>query len=134
MPEKSQLLYLTDAQGQVRAVQISWELWQQMRPLVDSLISSNVESEPRKQAQQPLRDFEEFLRYWDFRYPYAPAVRCPQCGAATEDWRVDSGQPFLLTNASLGGLLVFHCMACGTTIRQKHFRDHVALEHSPSVT
>jgi hypothetical protein len=25
-------------------------------------------------------------------------------------------------------LLVFHCCTCGATIRQKHFRDHVAFE------
>jgi hypothetical protein len=28
-------------------------------------------------------------------------------------------------------LLVFRCRNCNTTIRQKHFRDHVAFEYTP---
>ena len=51
-------------------------------------------------------------------------------GAETDDWRTDPAHPFHLTTANLGGLLVFRCARCHTTIRQKHFRDHRALEHT----
>ena len=129
MSDSLQLLYLTDADKHVQAVQIPWELWRKIellaRPVLDSLMKPSSE-----EPVEPLPAFEEFLHYWDFRYPYSPAVNCPHCGAATQNWRDDPAHPFRLTNANLGGLLVFHCRACGATIRQKHFRDHMAVEHT----
>lgn len=130
MSDSLSLLYLTDAEDRVQAVQIPWDLWQKIEPLARPVlraVSAPAAAEPVKEA---ISAFEEFLQFWDFRYPYNPAVSCPHCGASTQDWREDPEHPFWLTNANVGGLLVFHCRACGTTIRQKHFRDHVALEHT----
>jgi hypothetical protein len=129
MPDKDALRYVTDAQGQVEYVLVPWDLWRRLEPQAAALSAPQQPAAP-EQAPGPLADFDERLRTWDFRYPYDPAVACPHCGAATEDWRADPAKPFVLTNANIGGLLVFHCRACGTTIRQKHFRDHRALEHS----
>ena len=56
---------------------------------------------------------------------------CPQCGAHTADWRNAPAHPFHLTTANLGGLLVFRCKRCQSTVRQKHFRDHMAVECTP---
>lgn len=123
---KEQIHYLSDERGNIVAVQIPVTLWERLKPQLQA--QCGAEESP---APEPLEAFEEFLRYWDFRYPYDPAVRCPQCGREVADWRCDPAHVFRLANANLGGLLVFHCQGCGATIRQKHFRDHVALESSP---
>lgn len=124
-----QIRYVTDAAGNIVAVQIPLPLWERLQPLLtpEDGRAETVEAE----APEPLESFADFLRFWDFRYPYDPAVRCPYCGQHVEDWRTAPGHPFRLANANFGGLLVFHCKGCGATIRQKHFRDHVALESTP---
>ena len=129
MSDSSQLLYLTDARNHVLAVQIPWDIWRKIEPLARPALDALMEGVSEEPAE-PLAAFEEFLRYWDFRYFYSPAVHCPHCGAATQDWREDPAHPFRQSNANLGGLLVFHCRACGATIRQKHFHDHVTVEHT----
>ncbi|MDO5484637.1 MAG: hypothetical protein Q4F27_06970 [Desulfovibrionaceae bacterium] len=128
MSSYSSLQYVTDTEGHIQAVQIPWEVWQKIEPRASALLSSAAGRDTL--PPEPLADFEDFLKYWDFRYPYSPAVSCPHCGTACEDWRNAPEHPFHLTNANLGGLLVFRCKACGCTIRQKHFRDHVAHEHT----
>jgi endogenous inhibitor of DNA gyrase (YacG/DUF329 family) len=119
------VLYLTDGQGSVKAVQIPVDMWRRLEPHARVLAGAPPEPE------EPMGEFQEFLRLWDFRYSYDPAVSCPHCGAATEDWREGPDRPFRLTTASFGGLLVFRCQRCGATVRQKHFRDHVSHEHTP---
>lgn len=128
----SALRYVTDASGQLEFVQIPASLWEHMEPRVRDLLEPpHGDSES---PAEPLEAFAEFMRFWDFPYAYSPAVRCPHCGSQSTDWRSGSPRPFRLANANLGGLLVFHCQTCGATIRQKHFRDHVALESTPGVT
>lgn len=129
MSDSSKLLFLTDDRNQIHAVQIPWELWQKIEPLARPALDALVRG-PSEEVAEPLAAFEEFLQYWDFRYPYSPAVCCPHCGAATQNWREDPEHPFRLANANVGGLLVFHCRSCGATIRQKHFRDHMTVEHT----
>lgn len=79
-------------------------------------------------AREALDDFRDFLDQWDREYEYDGAVSCPHCGVETPDWRTDPGHPFSLSNANTGGLLVFQCANCGTTIRLKHFADEVVRE------
>ena len=124
-----QIRYLTDADGNIVAVQISVALWERLRPALEPERPPMPATEA--EVAEPLESFADFLRFWDFRYPYDPAVRCPHCGQHVADWRTAPGHPFRLANANFGGLLVFHCKGCGATIRQKHFRDHVALESTP---
>ncbi len=81
-------------------------------------------------APESLKEFRSFLEHWDYDYEYAAGVVCPACGNATSDWRTDPAHPFHLSNANAGGLLVFQCMHCGATIRQKHFKDEVVVEHT----
>ena len=121
------LLYLVDAAGKIQAVQLSVALWQKVEKIVLSKIQNKEEC---IQKQGPLNDFKLLMQYWDFSYPYSPEVECPHCKAKTEDWRLDKDHTFVLTNANLGGLIVFHCTKCNTTIRYKHFKDHVSIEHT----
>ncbi|WP_165078461.1 MULTISPECIES: hypothetical protein [unclassified Desulfovibrio] len=126
---KDKIRYLTDAHGTIVAVQLPVALWEKLKPVLEA--QAPVDTSPEPLAPEPMGGFADFLRFWDFHYPYDPAVSCPHCGTHVEDWRTAPGHPFRLANANLGGLLVFHCQSCGATIRQKHFRDHVALESTP---
>ena len=126
---KEQIQYVTDALGNIVAVQIPFSLWERLKGALPAEPPASAST--AAEAPEPLDAFADFLRYWDFRYPYDPAVSCPHCGVHVSDWRDAPGHPFQLANANLGGLLVFHCKSCGATIRQKHFRDHVALESTP---
>lgn len=127
MAGEQHIFYLKDAQDNLCGVQLSPELWEHARSGVEKALARLL---PPEASAEPLDDFRQFLEYWDFKYPYDPAVACPHCGASTSDWRSDPAHPFHLTTANLGGLLVFRCAHCRTTIRQKHFRDHRALEHT----
>ena len=126
MDEK--ILFVRDSAGEIRFVQIPYELWCKVEK--DFRPQTEKKEEKLKQQQGPLNDFKTLMEYWDFSYPYSPEVRCPHCGASTDDWRLDKNHTFVLTNASLGGLVVYHCTKCGTTIRHKHFKDHVSYEHT----
>ena len=130
MFDHPEVRYLTDAKGNVEAVQLSLKLWQLIEPKITAQLKATEAPAPLVQAEGPLKSFEQLQQFWDFKYPYSPTVDCPYCGAKTADWRTDPAQPFILTNANIGGLLVFLCKGCGTSVRQKHFRDHVAVEHS----
>lgn len=132
MQEMHSLQYLKGADGEPVFVVLPIALWKAVESQIVPLLGKADTSAPMlSQSPQALRGFEELMQYWDFRYPYVPEVRCPSCGKTTLDWRHDADSPFILTNANIGGLLVFHCRACGSTIRQKYFPDHVAFEHTP---
>ncbi|MEG2171827.1 MAG: hypothetical protein RRY29_01045 [Desulfovibrionaceae bacterium] len=125
------IAYNTDAQGELVSVQLSAALWARVKSRVLAAeqalhIADNPYSRP-----EPLEAVDELKKYWDFKYPYAPDVRCEHCGTATMDWEQDPRHPFHLTNANFAGLLVFKCKHCGSTVRKKHFKDHVTFEVSP---
>ena len=126
---KEEIQYVTDKVGNIVAVQIPFSLWERLKGALPD--KAPTDASTAADASEPLDGFADFLRYWDFRYPYDPAVSCPHCCVHVADWRDAPGHPFRLANANLGGLLVFRCTSCGATIRQKHFRDHVALESTP---
>lgn len=118
------ILYLTDENGNLQAVQISVDLWEQLKRFLPQI----TKSAPGENIKSDMVAFEQFLQYWDFSYPYSPAITCPKCHATTIDWRSDPASPFVLANANFGGLLVFHCNNCSSIIKQMHFKDHVATE------
>ena len=121
----SDISYIVTPKGDILSVVVPYELWQRLEPEANKLLAA---SEKPALKPEPIADFESLMEYWDFRYPYSPAVTCPCCGKSTDDWRNDPEHPFWLKNATLGGLLVFHCQNCGVSIRLKHFTDHVAVE------
>ena len=100
------LLYLTDRQGNLEGVQLSAALWSHCEAAVVKAL---------KAMEPPLEHLNDE----------------PVAGAHTADWRDDPAHPFHLTTANLGGLLVFRCKSCQSTVRQKHFRDHMAVECTP---
>lgn len=117
--------YLYDSKGKLSFVQISPDLWRKLEPLAKKFLADEPES------TEDLESFADFLRVWDFRYSYDPAVRCPNCQAFSQNWQLDEPRQFLLHNANIGGLLVFHCQTCGATIRHKYFKDHQQVEATP---
>lgn len=119
------ILNIYDAGGNFQGVIIPAGLWLKYEPLLRDVLPKQ-----QQDAGDDLAGFDELMQSWSFQYPYSPAVKCPSCGAETPDWRNDPKKPFCLTNANIGGLMVFHCNACGTTIRQKYFRRHMAVEYS----
>lgn len=127
----SKVQYIVNQDGHAVYAVLPIDAWEELLSHLPSSVDAKTRPCPTpSQSPKVLRDFKDFLQCWDFAYAYDPAVRCPHCGATVADWRTDSKHTFILTNASFGGLLVFHCCVCGTTIRHKHFTDHVALEHS----
>ena len=108
------LLYLTDRQGNLEGVQLSAALWSHCEAAVVKALKA-MEPPLEHLNDEPVADFERLLQFWDFRYPYSPEVTCPHCGAHTADWRNDPA----------------HCKSCQSTVRQKHFRDHMAVECTP---
>lgn len=124
MSLKKEILFLYDSDGKLAAVQVSPGLWARIEPILAlAAPGAAVDS-----GNKIMDEFEDFMQFWDFPYPYNPAVACPACGASAPDWRTDKN--FSLRNANIGGLLVFHCNGCGATIRHKYFKDHMAVEHS----
>ena len=121
------IMYLYDVNGTLCCVQLSPALWERAKPHV--LIDRPPP--PTAQAPEPLKDWEEFKLYWDFKYPFCANVECLHCGVSCDDWEHDPQRRFRLLTASLGGLLVFRCASCGASVRKKHFKDHMVFEMTP---
>ncbi|MFP4167289.1 MAG: hypothetical protein ACLFSY_00390 [Desulfonatronovibrionaceae bacterium] len=134
MSEKD-IHYLYNSRNEFQGVMIPAALWE--------LISDRVEAEaarvlppaePRDPADEalanePVRDWERFLQFWDFRYPPENSVVCRSCGSKTQDWTVDQPRKFILKAASIGGLVAFHCCSCGARVLKRHFKDSVKFEY-----
>ncbi len=131
MADSEHFLPLYDGEGNLYAVLLSAELWQRGAKRLQPVVESLLEAKHPTEQPEPLEEWETFRQFWDFRYPYNAEVECRCCGAKTPDWTADSGKPFRLRSAQLGGLAVFICKACGATIRKKHFKDHICYEVTP---
>ena len=133
MSASDHLLKLYDKDGNLLTVMLSAELWKKGGTRLADYIASLLD-EPPAQAGMPkeaaLAQWEEFKRYWDFKYPYEASVACKGCGSRVEDWVNDPGDLFVLKSAQVGGLAVFTCSSCGGTVRKKHFKDHFCFEFS----
>ena len=121
------ILYLYDANGTLCAVQLSPTLWARAK----AHVLEERTTQPAAPAPEPLKDWEQFKQYWDFKYPFCANVECLHCGAGCDDWERDPEHRFWLLTASFGGLLVFRCAACGASVRKKHFKDHIVFEMTP---
>ncbi len=124
------ILYVVNIQGHPQAIQLSMELWSHVEDHVKKVAARLDNQGDPFSKEQPLHDLQELKDYWDFTYPYEPSMHCEACGAASEDWENDPLHPFHLSNANIGGLLVFQCR-CGATVRKKHFHRKVAYECTP---
>ncbi|SHJ69607.1 hypothetical protein ACQ0P8_12025 [Halodesulfovibrio aestuarii] len=120
---------LYDRDGNLHGVLLSPEIWEKAGKKISEILDQAQDKQPTSEIhQEPIEDWETFKDYWDFKYPFNPGVTCNACGAKSENWEEDTPRVFYLKNASLSGLLVFHCEKCGSTVRKKHFKDHVCLE------
>ncbi len=121
------ILYLVNKEGHCQSVQLSMELWSKVEEHVCKVAQTFKVEDDVFSKPEPLNALAELKEYWDFTYPYEAHVCCEACGAATDDFENDPNHPFHLTNANIGGLLVFKCI-CGATIRKKHFHKKVVFE------
>lgn len=128
MKKEEHFIQLYDRDGNLHSVQLSAELWQKGGNRLKSIVDSLFE-EP-EQREEPLHEWEQFKKFWDFQYPYCSDVECKICGAKVDDWQTAPDHPFILKSAQLGGLAVFSCKQCGATVRKKHFKDHICFEAS----
>ena len=128
--KQEHVLYLVNMAGNCHAVQLSMDLWERVEKHVKKVaLSMNEANADPFEKPQPMDALQDLKTYWDFTYPYEPHVHCEACGATTDDWENDPMHPFHLSNANIGGLLVFLCR-CGVTVRKKHFHKKVVFECS----
>lgn len=138
-PISPHFMELFDADGQLRGVHISPELWTRLKErFLPTLEAALYELDPACRPKplerpEPMDEWETLLQYWDFTYPPDYDVTCEHCGATTTDWRQDDPRKFRLTNANLGGLVTFQCQTCKALILKKHFKKHLTVECHPYV-
>jgi hypothetical protein len=130
MAHSDHFLQLYDKDGALYAVMLSAEFWQRHRARLEPQIQAILESDEPTERPEPMHEWEELLKYWDFKYPVNAEVECLHCGAKTSDWLHDPNKPFRLKGANIGGLVVFTCKNCGVIVRKKHFKDHMCYEYS----
>ncbi len=123
------ILYIVTKNGHCQAVQLSMDLWSKVENHVMAVAASMHQEEDAFAKPEPIDALNELKEYWDFTYPFEAHVHCDACGLSTDDFENDPKHPFHLTNANIGGLLVFRCK-CGATVRKKHFHKKVVFECS----
>ncbi len=132
MAHSDHFLPLFDESGNLYAVMLSADLWGRGRHRLEPYIRTLLKDLEPEDRPEPLHEWKEFQSFWDFKYPLTADVQCGNCGAFSEDWEHDPQKNFRLKSAQLGGLVVFHCKACGATVRKKHFKDHYCFEFTPN--
>ncbi len=121
-------------EGEFLGLFIGPEMWYRIEKEVAPVIQRELDKlEQRNQPtlKEPLDDWDNLKKFWDFRYPVDYDVRCEHCGANTENWQADDPRKFQLKAASLSGLVSFECRGCGSKIIKKHFKDRITVETSP---
>jgi hypothetical protein len=135
MLNKSTVQELFDAEGKPLGAILTAEIWAQVRTLVLQAAGSGAAGDPLPapaDRPEPIDDWEDLVRFWDFPYPVDTDVACT-CGNATDNWRQDDPRKFRLTAANLGGLVTFRCLSCESKIMKRHFKDRVTVEVKPFV-
>ncbi|WP_457572628.1 hypothetical protein [Desulfovulcanus sp.] len=124
-----------DHKGNLMGVFISPKLWQaiedEVNPIIDKYLGPSEEQEVAPVMEEPIADWENFLNFWDFRYPVEKKVVCHHCGSETSDWTTDHPKKFLLKAANIAGLVTFQCLQCKARIIKRHFKDHIKYEAIP---
>ncbi|NCC24918.1 MAG: hypothetical protein EOM25_06935 [Deltaproteobacteria bacterium] len=118
---------ILDQEGVLVGVFIPATIWNMIRIQVVPILEKA--SQPiEKPHNEPMHDWDQLCKYWDFRYPLSMAVECGRCGQKTDDWQSDEPRKFRLKAANLGGLASFECCQCHARINKKHFKDKVTVE------
>jgi len=116
--------------GELYAVLLSRELWEKVESAVRTQGKTLLSKEEPEPAE-PLRDWADFQEYWDFKYPFNARAQCDHCGNCSEDWEKDDPRKFRLKTATLGGLVGFVCLNCGSRVLKRHFKDKCVFECRP---
>ncbi len=119
---------LYDVGGGLIGVLLSPQAWKAAEPHLSDLAS---DAEPPSEPVENLADWESLVSCWDFPYPVDTDVTCQACGAETADFQADDPRKFLLTAASLSGLVAFYCRNCKAKIIKRHFKDEIVSETKP---
>lgn len=125
---------LYNEKGLLQGVFIAANKWFENKSELEAVLFSQGSAHPKAGAglnEEPLKDWETFLSYWDFNYPVEKIVQCKNCGSCTDDWTLDDPKKFRLKAANLGGLVSFLCVECQHRVTKKHFKDHICYECSP---
>jgi hypothetical protein len=119
--------------GNLQGVFISASVWLERQDQLEAILFSGQiqDSGARNSIPEPIKDWENFLCYWDFNYPVEKVVKCEHCGSHTEDWTSDDPKKFMLKAANIGGMVSFQCANCHYRVTKKHFKDHVCYECTP---
>lgn len=127
----SHIVPLYTKEGTLHGILLSPEIWERAGSRLTPILEQTIEAMYPTQHEEPMEDWQMFKDYWDFKYPFNAEVECQCCGAKVDDWEHDPEKTFRLKNASLSGLLVFHCNKCNASVRKKHFKDHICYEVTP---
>lgn len=119
------------AQGQPLGAILGPEAWALVQETILSHFGATPAPEP--QLKEPLQDWLDLTKIWDFNYPLGLDVECPLCGNTTADWEHDDPRKFSLTAANMGGLVAFRCHGCQAKIIKRHFKDIIKVEVKPFV-
>jgi len=125
---------LYDENGKFIGLYISPGMWDRIEKEVAPVIQrelDKIEQQKDPAIKEPMDDWENLKKFWDFRYPVDYDVRCEHCGLSTDNWQEDEPRKFQLKAASLSGLVAFQCRGCGARIIKKHFKDTIVVETSP---
>ncbi len=122
---------LFDRQHNLIGAYIEAQLWLNIKKDVEKILRQKGVIKESEDVIEPLDDWELFKKCWDFKYPYDFSVKCSTCGNFTENWEEDKSKKFLLTAASVSGLVSFRCLKCGSKIVKKHFKDKIVTECFP---
>jgi len=121
---------LYDAQGTLVAVLLSPQAYEASRSALADFLPEQDPGLP-PEPDERLSDWENLKNYWDFPYPVDTDVLCESCDSRTMDFLADDPRKFLLTAASLSGLVTFYCRQCKAKIIKRHFKDEITSETKP---
>jgi hypothetical protein len=117
--------------GELEGVFILSPLWLTIENSINPILERGLAELNPKQKKEPLGDWEELLKHWDFKYPVDLDVVCGNCHSRTANWSTDVPRKFFLTAVNLGGLVAFQCLECKAKIVKKHFKKHIDVKTIP---
>lgn len=117
--------------GELEGVFILHPLWRAIEKSINPILERGLVELNPKQKKEPLGDWEDLQKHWDFKYPVDWDVTCGHCHNQTENWSTDIPRKFFLTAVNLGGLVAFQCLACKAKIVKKHFKKHMDIKTTP---
>ncbi|MBF0480532.1 MAG: hypothetical protein HQK81_00905 [Desulfovibrionaceae bacterium] len=128
----SHVSLLYDHEKHFVGVFVSPEIWNLVQrdivPVLEKAMDTLDTGAVPKVKPEPLKDWNNLLASWDFKYSLPVDVSCQACGARSADWQAGEPRLFRLVGANIAGLAAFVCQGCGAKTVKKHFKDHLVVE------